>query len=79
MKTLSVAKIKTHLSAVLKEVKSGKEIAVSFGKKKETIAVIIPYENYVKSKKRVLGSLKGKASVEFKSGFKMSDKELLNS
>ena len=76
MKTFSVAHVKTNLSSILKEVKSGEEIAISFGKKKEMIAVIVSYNAYKQSKKRKLGTLKGKMSVEFKEDFKMSDVEL---
>ena len=76
MKTFSVAHVKTNLSSILKEVKSGEEIAISFGKKKEMIAVIVSYNAYKQSKKRKLGTLKWKMSVEFKEDFKMSDVEL---
>lgn len=76
MKTFSVAHVKTNLSAILKEVESGEEIAISFGKKKEVIAVIVSYNAYRQSKKRKLGTLKGKMTVEFKEDFKISDDEL---
>ncbi|MFH0977009.1 MAG: type II toxin-antitoxin system Phd/YefM family antitoxin [Spirochaetota bacterium] len=79
MKILQLNEVKTNLSAILKEVGTGKEIGISYGKKKETIAVIVPIKNYNKLKKRVLGTLKGKMSVEFKPGYRMSDKELLRS
>lgn len=79
MKTLPIAEVKTHLSAILKEVESGSEIAISSGKRKETIAVIIPFDVYQKTKKRTLGSLKGKVSVEFKKDFKMTDIDLIKS
>ena len=76
MKTFSVAHVKTNLSSILKEVESGEEFAISFGKKKEMIAVIVSYNAYKQSKKRKLGTLKGKMTVEFNNDFKMSDKEL---
>ena len=76
MKIFSVAHVKTNLSSILKEVESGEEIAISFGKKKEMIAVIVSYNTYKQSKKRKLGTLKGKMRVEFKKDFKMSDREL---
>ncbi len=79
MKTLPLAEVKTHLSELLKEVKAGSEIAISFGKKRETIAVIVPYEEYKRSKKRRLGTLKGKMSVIFEKDFSMTDKDLLKS
>ncbi|GHS89035.1 hypothetical protein FACS1894204_02510 [Synergistales bacterium] len=44
MKTLSLAEAKTSFSSVIKEMVSGTEIAVSYGKRKETVAVIVPYE-----------------------------------
>ncbi|MCL2792657.1 MAG: type II toxin-antitoxin system Phd/YefM family antitoxin [Spirochaetaceae bacterium] len=43
MKTLQSAK--AHFSSVLKDVEAGNEIAITYGKKKQTIAVIVPYEN----------------------------------
>ena len=75
MKTLPLAEVKTHLSELLKEVKTGNEIAISFGKKRETIAVIVPYEEYKRSKKRRLGTLKGKMKVIFEKDFSMTDKD----
>jgi prevent-host-death family protein len=79
MKTVPVAEVRTHFSSLLKEVESGTEIGISFGRKKETIAVIIPIEEYKKMKIRKLGTLEGKASVKFKGEWKISDEELLNS
>jgi prevent-host-death family protein len=79
MKTLPIAEVKSHLSEVLKEVEAGTEVAISNGRKKETIAVIIPYDAYKKSQKRQLGTLKGKVTVKFTEDFKITDEELLNS
>jgi prevent-host-death family protein len=79
MKTLPLAEVKTHLSALLKEVEAGNEIAISFGKKRETIAVIVPYKEYKRLKKRRLGTLKGKMHVAFEKDFSMTDKNLLKS
>jgi prevent-host-death family protein len=78
MKTLALAEAKTHFSAVMKEVEQGNEVAISYGKKKETIAVIIPYELWKKSKQRQLGTLRARGSVAFAADFAMSDEELLN-
>ena len=76
MKTLPLAEVKTHLSSLLKEVETGSEIAISFGKKRETIAVIVPYKEYKRSKRRRLGTLKGKMKVVFEKDFSMTDKDL---
>jgi antitoxin (DNA-binding transcriptional repressor) of toxin-antitoxin stability system len=79
MKTLSLVEAKTHFSAILKDVRLGNEIAISYGKKKETIAVITPYETWKKSKKRQLGTLVGKVTVKFSKDFSITDEELINS
>ena len=78
MKTLQSAEAKTHFSSVLKDVEAGNEVAISFGKKKENIAVIIPYEKWKKNQKRQLGTLEGKMSVKFSRNFSMTDEELLS-
>ena len=79
MKTLPVAEVRTNFSSLLKEVEAGKEIGISFGRKKETIAVIIPIGEYKKYKIRKLGTLQGKASVEFKGEWSITDEEFLDS
>ena len=78
MKTIQSAKAKTHFSSVLKDVEAGNEIAITYGKKKQTIAVIIPYEKWKKNQKRQLGTLEGKMTVVFKEGFSMTDEELIS-
>jgi antitoxin (DNA-binding transcriptional repressor) of toxin-antitoxin stability system len=79
MKTLQSAEAKAHFSSILRDIQAGDEIAIAFGRKKQTIAVIIPYEQWKKSKKRELGTLKGKVKVKFSKDFLMSDEELINS
>jgi len=79
MKTFPVAEAKAHLSSILKDVEGGDEIAISYGKKKEIVAVLVPYETYKKAKKRKLGSLKGKMTATFAERFSMTDEELLGS
>jgi antitoxin (DNA-binding transcriptional repressor) of toxin-antitoxin stability system len=75
MKVLQTAEAKAHFSSVIKDVESGNEIAIAYGKQKKTVAVIIPYDQWKKSKKRQLGTLQHKAKVHFS----MSDEELINS
>jgi prevent-host-death family protein len=79
MKTLQLTEAKANFSSVLKEVQAGDEIAIAYGKKKETVAVIIPYKKWKKSQKRQLGTLEGKMSGEFAEDFAMTDEELINS
>ena len=79
MKTLQVGELKSKFSEVLEKVKHGEEIAISFGKKKETIAVIVPISVYNKRKKRKIGVIEKKASFKVSKGFKMTADKLLNS
>jgi prevent-host-death family protein len=78
MKTLQLAEAKAHFSSVLKDVEAGNEIVIAYGKKKHTIAVIIPYEKWKKGQKRQLGTLEGKMSVKFSDDFAMTGEELIN-
>ncbi|MDR2097234.1 MAG: type II toxin-antitoxin system Phd/YefM family antitoxin [Spirochaetaceae bacterium] len=77
MKTLQSAEAKAHFSSILKDIEAGNEVAIAYGKKKKTIAVIISYEQWKKSKKRQLGTLEGKMTVSFSDDFSMSDEELI--
>lgn len=79
MKTLSVAEVRTNFSALLKEVELGNEIGIAFGRKKETIAVIVPIEEYKRIKTRKLGTLEGKVKVEFSENWSMTEEEFINS
>ncbi|MFO1522940.1 MAG: type II toxin-antitoxin system prevent-host-death family antitoxin [Kiritimatiellia bacterium] len=49
MKTVATNEAKTHLSALLQEVASGKTIVISRGKKR--LAKLVPYEEPVKRPK----------------------------
>ncbi len=53
MKTVPVAEVRSNLSMLLKEVESGREIGISFGRRRETIAVIVPIAEYKKIKERI--------------------------
>jgi len=78
MKTLPSAKAKTHFSSVLRDIEAGHDVAITYGKKKQKIAVIIPYEKWRRSQKRQLGTLKNRMAVFFSDDFKMTDEELIN-
>lgn len=78
MKTLPVGEFKTHFSQVISGVKSGEKIIVTFGKKKEKVAVIIPYKEYIKKNIIDLGLLSDKKMI-IHDDFKMTEDELLQS
>lgn len=77
MRTLPVGEFKTHFSKVLEEVKTGAEIIITYGRKKENIAVIIPYENFKKRNKVTLGLLQDK-KMKINDDFEITAEELLN-
>lgn len=77
MKTMSVGELKANFSAVLDLVRKGEEIAISYGKKKQKIAIVLPYSHYPATKERPLGILKGKASCVIREDFKLDDEEFL--
>ena len=78
MKTLQITEAKNHFTSILKEVEDGNEVAISYGRKSQTIAVIISYDKWKKNQKRQLGTLEGKMSVEFAKNFKITDEELIS-
>lgn len=78
MKTLAVGEFKTHFSEALEDVRRGKTVGVSFGRKGRLVAVLAP-PKLVHHQGVTLGSLKKKASFRTKSDFKISEEELLNS
>lgn len=79
MTTLTVGALKSRFSEVLSQIENGREFAVSYGRKKQKVAVIIPFKKYQKTGGRKLGLLNGKLAYRFMPDFKMSDTELLDS
>jgi prevent-host-death family protein len=77
MQTLTIGELKTDFSEVLKKVRSGQKIVISYGKKREKVAVIVPYSDYEAMPERSLGLLKDRAECIIHDDFKISGKELL--
>ncbi|MCL2654608.1 MAG: type II toxin-antitoxin system prevent-host-death family antitoxin [Coriobacteriia bacterium] len=79
MLTLPLAEAKTQFSQVMKKVRTGESVTVSYGKKREPIAVIIPFDDWSKlnRKPRKLGVLQGRGSVEFADDWAMTAEELI--
>ena len=76
---LTVGEFKAKFSEVVQKLLQGEEVVISYGKKKEKIGVVVPYENYKKKKKKIkLGIWEGKATVKFAKDFKMTIDEFLN-
>ena len=79
MKTMQVGYLKTHFADVIHQVLKGEKITVNYGRKKEKVAVIIPYSEYAGCKKRKIGIKEKHASYRIKDNFKLSDEEMLHS
>lgn len=73
MKTMQVGEFKSHFSEILEEIRKGEEIAISFGKKKEKLAVLVPYEKYMRKTRRQLGLLEKKGNFKIGTDFKVSE------
>ena len=76
MQTLTVGDFKKDFSEVAKGLKNGNKYAISYGKSKQKLAVVIPFGDYL-NKKRQLGFLSDKGKVSFSKDFKISDAEFL--
>ena len=68
MKTFTVGEFKTRFSEVIEMVRSGKSVAVMYGRRKELIGIFQPKKSG--KGKRKIGILKGKMSHQFSSDFK---------
>jgi len=79
MQTLTVGELKARFSEVLDRVRSGRKIVISYGKKREKVAVILPYSAYASKQERTLGLLKDRAGYIIHDDFEMSEKEMLAS
>ena len=79
MKNMQVGYLKTHFSDVIDQVIKGEKITINYGRKKEKVAVIVPYSEYSGARKRVLGIWEKQASYKIKDNYKISDEEMLNS
>lgn len=79
MKTLTVAKLKAEFSSVINDLKQGHEVVITYGRKKEPIATIVPQSKLVKPNYSIeLGDLK-KAGWTYKmKNFEITDEEFLN-
>lgn len=76
MEIMSVGEFKAKFSEVLKKVLAGEEIAISYGKKKEIVARLVPKSSEKKSKRKI-GIWDGKVKVKFHNDFKMTEEEFL--
>jgi prevent-host-death family protein len=79
MQNVTIGEFKARFSDLLNLVKQGEEIVISYGRRKEKVAVVIPYRQEDNGKEaRNIGILKGKGAYEIRDGFKMTEEEFLS-
>lgn len=76
VRALPVAELKAEFSKVLADVRRGERIGVLYGRSKEPVAMIVPYEPEPVGK-REIGFLDGKATIEFADDYEMTEAEFL--
>lgn len=76
MKIVPIGEFKAQLSDLLKEVVAGKEIGISYGRKRVVVAILAPFPK-LQGKKRRLGLLDKKKGFKIHKDFEISDKEFL--
>jgi prevent-host-death family protein len=79
METISVGELKARFSEVLDRVQKGEEIIISYGKRREKVAVLLPYTRYHNRQHRRLGLLKDRGGFFIRKDFKMTDEAVLES
>ncbi len=79
MDILTVGELKSRFSEILKKVQNGQEIIIGYGRKKEKIAVLVPYAQYNPPSERKLGILKDTAQCIVHEDFSLSEDEMLRS
>ena len=73
---MTVGDFKANFSEVLKKVLNGEEVAISYGKRKEIVARIVPGSGE-KKQKRNLGIFEATGKVVFKKDFSITEEEFL--
>lgn len=69
--------LQARFSEVLERVRNGQEFIVTYGKKREKVAMLIPYSRYMGKGERKLGLLKDRARCVIHEDFKLTDEEML--
>ena len=80
MKIMTTADFKANFSSVVDELKHGNKVVITYGRKKEPLATIIPQSQLEKPNHSVkLGDLKSKGWTYALKDFEMTEEELINS
>ncbi|MBI2297036.1 MAG: prevent-host-death protein [Betaproteobacteria bacterium] len=73
---MTIGEVKARFSEVLESVRRGKTVIISYGRKREKVAALVPYRRAAASP-RPLGLLRGKARCRIAKDFSVTDEQLL--
>jgi len=76
---MTVGEFKARFSAVLDAVKQGETIEITFGRKRQTVAILQPPASTKRSRKRPLGLFTGKLKVRISKDWEISDEDFVGS
>ena len=77
MSVMTIGEVKARFSEVLESVRRGKTVIISYGRKREKVAALVPYRRAAAAKRRPLGLLRGKARCRIARDFSVTDEQLL--
>ena len=77
MSVMTIGEVKARFSEVVESVRRGKTVIISYGRKREKVAALIPYRRAAAAKRRPLGLLRGKARCRIARDFSVTDEQLL--
>ena len=77
MKSIQVGEFKAHFAEMLDAVKAGETVVISYGRKREKVAALVPYRQVRVPGRRRLGVLAGRARARFAKDFSIGEEELL--
>jgi len=77
MQTVQVGEFKARFSEIIEAVRAGETVVVSYGRRRENVAALIPFSQLPATGPRLLGVLAGQASATFAPDFEISDDDLL--
>ena len=76
MEAMTVGDFKANFSEVLKKVLNGEEVAISYGKRKEIVARLVPGSGEKKPKRKI-GIFETNGKVVFKNNFSITEAEMI--
>lgn len=79
IKSLMASEFQARFSDVLKDIQAGQPIAIIDSTQRTTLAVLVPYDQYMKVNGRRLGVLQEKANYQIHHDFEITDEDFLKS